>query len=105
MATTKVEYIGVITNKSKKAEIIQWCKDNGKVEWLKKIRAEKKTVEVYPKVPNVEGKLVEDRSAEPKIIMKDMDFLTIKRRLMSEFFPAGEKKSKKTTFLDEIDAL
>ena len=101
----KTEYIGVITNKSKKEDIIQWCKDNDKVEWLKAVRAEKKQVKVYPKIPNAQGKLVEDKSAEPRNVMRPMDFLTIKRRLMAEFFPSGEKKSKKKTFLDEIDAL
>lgn len=104
MATKSPEYFGVINNKSKKEDIIQWCKDNNKVEWLKAVRAEKKQVKVYPKIPNAQGKLVEDRSAEPRLVSKPMDFLTIKRRLMAEFF-ASEKKSKKSTFLDEIDAL
>lgn len=97
-------YKGTITNKSTKEDIIQWCKDNDKVEWLKNIRAEKKTAKVYPKVVNAEGKLVADKSAAPTIVEKDMDYLTIKRRLMSEFF-STTKKSKKKTFLDEIDAL
>lgn len=101
----KVEYVGTITNKSKKDEIIQWCKDNNKVEWLKAVRAEKKIVKVYPKVPNAQGKLVEDKSAEPRTVEKEMDFLTIKRRLMAEFFQVGGKKKKAPTFLDEIDAL
>lgn len=101
----KTEYIGVITNKSTKADIIQWCKDNDKVDWLKAIRAEKIEAKVYPRVANAEGKLVADKSATPRIVIKDMDFLTIKRRLMAEFFPTGAKKSKKKTFLDEIDAL
>ena len=103
--------------------IIDWCKANNQVAWLKKTAEEKVETKVYPRkkvakldnngqpVLNAKGKVVHvsiaDKSKEPKIEEKDITFLKLKEKFAAEFMPEllPQAKPKKQTMLDIIAAL
>lgn len=87
-------------------DIIAWCQANNQVAWLKETAAKKVEYKVYPRVKNEEGKLVVDKSAEPKIEMRPISFIQIKIAFVEKFMPEiAPKKTKKPTMYDLIAAL
>ena len=92
-------------------EIINWCKDNNQVEWLKKTAKQLVPYKVYPtKVivdSNGKSKKVADKSAKPKTEMRPISFIQLKKEFVEKFMPeiAPSKKDKKATFYDIIAAL
>lgn len=88
-------------------DIINWCKENGEVEWLKKTAAKKVEYKVYPKVKNESGKMVADKSAKPKIEKRPISFIQIKIEFCEKFMPEimPKKKDKKPTMYDLISSL
>lgn len=87
-------------------DIITWCQQHNQVSWLKETAAKKMEYKVYPRVKNEEGKLVVDKSAEPKIEMRPISFIQIKIAFVDKFMPEiAPKKNKKPTMYDLIAAL
>ena len=81
--------------------IIEDCKANNRIEWLKAKAAEMVDCEVYPKV---NGKA--DKTQAPKIEKRKITFIQIKTDYLEAFYPAlAEKKAKKPTMYDKIAAL
>lgn len=87
-------------------DIIEWCQENGQVEWLKRKAAEKKPCKVYPRKV-VDGKSVADKSQEPKIEKRPISFIQLKIDFVDKFMPeiAPEKKAKAPSFHDKIKNL
>lgn len=91
-------------------DIIQWCKDNNQVNWLKAKAQEKKQYKVYPrKKVEVNGKIksVVDKSQAPTVETRPISFVQLKIDFVNEFMPeiAPEKKDKKPNMFDMIAAL
>lgn len=87
-------------------DIIEWCQENGQVEWLKRKAAEKKPCKVYPRKV-VDGKSVADKSQEPKIEKRPISFIQLKIDFVDKFMPeiAPVKKVKGPSFHDRIGKL
>ena len=82
-------------------DIIKWCQDNGKVDWLKAKASEKREFKVYPKV---DGKT--DKSQPPVVELRPISFIQIKKDFVEEFMPEiAPKAQKKETMFDKIMAL
>ena len=92
--------------KAKIDDIIEWCKANGKVDWLKKKVATKVPYKVYPKV-EVNGKMVADKSQPYSTEMRDISFIQLKYDLFKEFMPdqLPKAKDKNPTFIERINSL
>lgn len=99
-------------------EIIEWCKANNQVEWLKAKAQEKTECKIYPKITITEvdketGETIEkkkvDKTATPTIEMRPITFMQIKlaffEKFMPEFIPTAKEKPKKATMYDKIAAL
>ena len=88
-------------------DIINWCKENGEVEWLKATAAKKVEYKVYPKVKDANGKMVSDKTAKPKIEKRPISFIQIKIAFCEKFMPEimPKKKEKKQTMYDLISSL
>ena len=92
-------------------DVIEWCKANNQIEWLKKTAAKKTECKVYPrkKVVNADGKLVSvaDKSKEPKIESRPISFVEIKYEFAKKFMPEILPKAKemKASMYDIIAAL
>lgn len=92
-------------------DIIKWCEDNNQVDWL--IAESEKTipVKVYPrkKVVNEKGKVVSvaDKSQEPTIEMRKIDFINLKKNFVEKFMQeiAPKAKAKEPTMYEKIQAL
>lgn len=88
-------------------EIIEWCKANNQVAWLK--AEANRTVErkVYPKVASVSknGKKSwkQDKSQEPTTEYTRPTFMEIRSAFLNKFISPA--KSKKPSIYDMIDAL
>ena len=82
-------------------DIILWCQQNGKVDWLKAKASEKRAFKVYPKV---DGKT--DKSQPAVTEMRPISFIQIKKDFVEEFMPEiAPKATKKETMFDKIMAL
>ena len=92
-------------------DIINWCKENKQVDWLKAKAAEMVDYEVYPrvKVTTPEGKVINkvDKTAKPTIEKRKISFIQIKMAFVEEFMPeiAPSRKPKKPTMYDLIASL
>lgn len=92
-------------------DIIDWCQENGQVEWLKKEATKKVKCEIYPrkKAMNDKGKMVSvaDKSQKPKTELRPISFIQIKTDFVEEFMPelAPKKKAKAPTMYDLIAKL
>lgn len=92
-------------------DIINWCKENNQVDWLKKTASQKTKCEVYPrmKVVNEKDKTVSvaDKSKEPKIEERPISFIEIKNAFCAEFMPEllPKKKNNKPTMYELIASL
>jgi hypothetical protein len=100
-ATTSI----VINNKSKKQDILDWAKQTHHEEWLKEIANTPVEHKVYPKVPDAEGKMVEDKTQPYVVVMRKPTFMGIKKRVMTDFFSNQKKKKSSPSFIDEINSL
>lgn len=87
-------------------DIIDWCKANNQVEWLKATANKTSTMKVYPRV-RVDGKIITDRTAEPTIKEVPITFIELKMAFVEEFMPeiAPKAEPKKPTMYDRIKAL
>ena len=87
-------------------DIIEWCKSNGEVAWLKKEASKKADYKVYPIVKDAEGKRKADKTQPYTIEKRPVSFLQIKKAFYEKFFPEmiPEAKSKETMF-DKIMSL
>lgn len=91
-------------------DIIEWCKANDKVDWLKAKASEKRDFKVYPKVAytdeNGKTKYKADKKAEPTIESRPISFIQIKKDFVNEFMPEiAPKAEKKPTMYDLIAKL
>lgn len=95
------------------ADIIDYCKKNNAVDWLKETAKKQVPVKVYPRVKIVKTredgttyKTTEaDKSQKPKIEMRPISFVQIKTEFLEKFNLMPAKKAKKPTMYDIIDAL
>jgi hypothetical protein len=87
-------------------DIIEWCQENGQVEWLKEKASETRPFKKYPRV-KVDGKWTVDKTQEPKIVNQPISFIQIKLDFVNEFMPeiAPVKKEKKPTMYELIKNL
>lgn len=87
-------------------DIIAWCQENDKVDWLKKTAAKKVDYKVYPKVKDANGKLVADKSQAPKIEKRPISFIQLKAEFVDKWMPELKPaSSKKQTMYDRIKSL
>ena len=97
--------------KMKFEDIVDWCEKNGELDWLIAEGEKKVPNKVYPrkKVVNAKGKVVSvaDKSQEPTIVLKNIDFMTLKVAFAKKFMPeiAPKEKAKEPTMYDKIQAL
>ena len=87
-------------------DIIDWCKANNQVAWLKAEAAKQMPCKVYPKTEE-NGRKVVDRKATPIIEMRPITFIQIKTDFVNKFMPeiAPKKKEAKPTMYELIAAL
>ena len=92
--------------KIKFPDIIAWCQANGQVAWLKEEMKKQVPYKIYPKVEK-DGKMVVDKSAEPKIEMRPITFIQVKNDFLRQFMPeiAPKTKEKKPTMYELVAAL
>lgn len=98
-------------------DIIQYCKANGAVDWLKATAAKNVPCTIYPRkkiqkvidgVPqyNAKGKPVmvsiADKSAKPVIETRPITFVQLKSEFAEKFGFKTEAKEKKPTMYDII---
>lgn len=97
-------------------DIINWCKENNEVAWLKAKAKEKVEVKVYPRKKVIKTKedgttyktTEADKSKPYKIEKRDITFIQIKRDFCEKFMPElipVAKEDKKPTMYDIIAAL
>lgn len=92
-------------------DIVNWCKENNQIEWLKAELDKKEQIKVYPrkKIVNSEGKKVSvaDKTQEPVVKSVDLTFVTLKYDFCSKFMPEimPEKKEKKPTMKKKLALL
>lgn len=87
-------------------EIIAWCKANNQVAWLKAEMQKLVPYKIYPKVKK-DGKMVVDKSAEPKIEMHPIPFIQVRNDFIRQFMPEllPPKKEKKKTMYELVAEL
>lgn len=83
-------------------DIIDWCKEHGELEWLKKTAERKVNYKVYPKVVGADGKKHSDKTAKPTITKRNISFIQIKiafcKKFMPELLPKPKKANKKSMY-------
>jgi hypothetical protein len=101
MATKELTYADMSID-----DIIEWCKENGEVEWLKEIASQKVEYKIYPRV-KVDDKWTTDKTATPKVEKRPISFIQLKIEFVKKFMPniMPKAKSKKPTMFDKIKAL
>lgn len=91
--------------KMKIEDIINWCVANKEVAWLKAEAKKEVAYKVYPRV-KVDGKMVVDKTAEPKTEMRKISFIQLKHNFCEKFMPELlPQKTQKLSMYDLIDAL
>ena len=93
-------------------DIIDWCKENNQVAWLKEEANKTKEYKQYPRKKEYDPEkkkyvYVADKDKEPKIKIRKLGFIDIKLDFFEKFFPelAPKKEAKKPTMYDIINAL
>lgn len=87
-------------------DIIEWCKANNQVAWLKETASQKVEYKVYPRVKDEKGKWHSDKTATPTIEMRPISFIQIKIAFVNKFMPEiAPKAQKKESMYDRIMAL
>lgn len=92
----------------KYADIVAWCAQNHRIDWLKAKTAEKVEVKVYPTTIDENGKKVIDKSQEPTIELRPITFIQLKAAFIDTFMPEArpsKKAKKKPTMADYIATL
>lgn len=89
-------------------EIIEWCKANSQVEWLKAEASRKVVRKVYPKVQSISEKTGRkvwkmDKTQTPTEEISRPSFMEIRSAFVDKFI--CPKKEKKLSIYDLIDAL
>jgi uncharacterized membrane protein len=86
--------------------ILAWCQANGQVAWLKAEMKKQVPYKIYPKV-EVDGKMVADKTATPKIEMHPITFIQVRNDFVATFMPeiAPKKKEKQPTMYELVEAL
>lgn len=74
--------------------IRDYCIKNNQQAWYNALIAQKIQIKTFPKVRNAEGKLVADKSAEPRIKEGKITFVQIKKEFIAKFFPELKAKEK-----------
>lgn len=91
--------------------VIEWCKANNEVAWLKGIASQKVEYKVYPRVAyldeNGKKRFKTDKTAEPKVEMRPISYIQIKIAFVEKFMPnlKPEVKEKKQSMYDLIASL
>lgn len=94
--------------------IIAWCEENGKQEWLLAKYKEEKPYKFYPRKDsgkkNKKGYpiYVADKSQQPRVEIKPISFTDIKFQFFKEFIPELAPKStkvKEPTMADKLEAM
>lgn len=71
--------------------IIDWCEQNGQMEWLQAKTAENVVVEVYPYIEYTKknGKVGRkyDKTQKPTKVSRPISFLQVKDDFVSQFMP------------------
>lgn len=87
--------------------IIDWCKKNDRLAWLKEHANRQVEYFVYPKVEGKKGRMVYDKDQEPiDSYMDKISFMELKQEFITEclgFEP--EPVEEKPTFIDIINSL
>lgn len=97
--------------KCKIGDIINYCQEQGQIEWLKAESAKMVEHKVYPKVPSVSknGKKSwkEDKTQAPTIKVEPISFLELKANFVAKFFPevAAKRQEQKKNWHDMIAKL
>lgn len=87
-------------------DIINWCKENNQVAWLKAEAAKMVDYKVYPKVKGEDGKLKVDKSQPYTIEKRPVSFMQIKLAFVNKFMPEiAPKATKKKSMYDLIAEL
>lgn len=91
-------------------DIIAWCQENGedKVKWLKEAAQQQVEYKIYPRVKGEDGKFHVDKTATPKIEMRNISFIQLKLEFAREFMPEiapPKDKPKKESMYDLIAKL
>lgn len=88
-------------------EIIDWCKANNQVAWLKEEASKQVERKVYPKIASTSksGKKTwkQDKSQEPKIELSRPSFMEIRSAFINKFI--SPSASKKPSIYELIDSL
>lgn len=87
--------------------IVEWCKANGQVAWLKEAAQQKVNVKVYPRVQQQKnGKTISvaDTTQEPKVEERNITFIQLKKAFAEKFMPDIMPKSKKKESMYDIIA-
>ena len=95
------------------ADIIEYCKKNNEVEWLKATAKKQVPTKIYPRIKvektKADGttyKTTEaDKSQKPKVEMRPISFVQLKTEFLEKFNLMPAKKAKQPTMYDIIDAL
>lgn len=82
-------------------DIITYCQEHGEVKWLKEIAKTQVEYKVYPRV-KVDGKMVVDKTQEPKIEMRPISFIQIKTAFLEKFGLKAPAKPKAPSMYDRI---
>lgn len=84
-------------------DIIKYCQEQGPeaIAWLKATAAKKVEYKVYPRVKK-DGKVVADKTQDPKIELRPISFIQIKTEFLEHFGLAAPKKEKEPTMYDLI---
>lgn len=88
--------------------IINWCKENGEVEWLKAEASKTQTFKRYPRVKGEDGKYRADKTQPPVITTERVAFTTVKAAFVKKFgdkFGVEKPKEKEPNFFTVVDEL
>lgn len=89
-------------------DIIEWCKANGQIAWLKAEAAKKVERKVYPRIASVSknGKRSwkQDKTQAPVTEYRPISFVELKSNFISTFIDKTPKVEKKSMY-DIIAAL
>lgn len=88
--------------------IIDWCKENNQVEWLKQESQKKFERKIYPKVESISesGKKSwkSDKTKPYTVELTPITFMELKANFLKEFFDIAPK-TKKLNMYEKIAAL
>ena len=82
--------------------IIDWCSNNGEIQWLEEELNRKVSCKVYPR--DEEGKA--DRTQKPEIKERPITFIQVKTDFVEKFMPELKppKKEKEPTMKEKLAA-